>query len=131
VKWKGYAVLCNAAAAISVFDLCLFFGLSVRASAIAGALTAFGFSSFGTLWQPYQSDPLMFWLSPVVMRWALEDRMARAGVVASIGVLAKEFIVVPFAIAGIADARDGRWRRAFRAAAAGAMAFAVWLTLQL
>jgi hypothetical protein len=131
VKWKAYAVVCNAAAALAVFDLCLFFGLSMRASVIAGALTAFGFSSFGTLWQPYQSDPLMFWLAPLVLRWTLEGRMARVSLVASIGVLAKEFAVVPFAIAGIADARDGNWRRASRAAAAGAAAFAVWLALQL
>lgn len=131
LKWKGYAVLCNAAAAITVFDLSLFFGLHRRASIIAGALTAFGFGSFGTLWQPYTSDPLMYWWTPLVMRWALEDRMAAAGLVASVGVFAKEFVVVPFAIAGIADARERRWSRAFRAAAAGAIAFTVWLALQM
>jgi hypothetical protein len=60
-KWKAYAVLANAGAAIAVFDLCLFFGMTRRASIVAGALSAFGFSSFGTIWQPYQSDPLMFW----------------------------------------------------------------------
>ncbi len=129
VKWKGYAVLCNAASAIAVFDLCLLFGLSRRASVIAAALTAFGFGSLYTLFEPYTSDPLMFWLTPLVTRWALEDRMTRAGVVASIGVFAKEFVVVPFALVGIADARAGMWRQAVRAAAAGAAAFAVWLAL--
>jgi hypothetical protein len=102
VKWKAYAVLANAGAALAVFDLCLFFGLTRRASIVAGALSAFGFSSFGTIWQPYQSDPLMFWWAPIVMRWALEDRMAAAGLLASVGVFAKEFIVVPLGIAGIA-----------------------------
>ncbi len=130
-KWKVYAVLANAGAALAVFDLALLFGLTRRGSIIAGALTAFGFGSFGTLWQPYNSDPLMFWWSPIVMRWALEGRIAAAGCLASVGVFAKEFIVVPFAISGIADARDGRWGRAFRAAAAGAIAFMVWLGLQL
>jgi len=130
-KWKTYAVVCNAAAGLAVFDLALFFGLNRRASIVAGALTAFGSGSFGTLWQPYNSDPLMFWWAPVVMRWALEDRIAAAGVLASVGVFAKEFVVVPLAISGIADARDARWARAFRAAAAGAVAFAIWMGLQL
>ena len=129
-KWKAYAVLANAAAAITVFDLALFFGLTRRASIIAGALTAFGSGSFGTLWQPYNSDPLMYWWTPIVMRWALEDRMAAAGLLASVGVFAKEFIVVPLAISSIADARERRWNRAFRAAAAGAIGFVVWLGLQ-
>jgi hypothetical protein len=129
-KWKAYAVLANAGAALAVFDLCLFFGLTRRASIVASALSAFGFSSFGTIWQPYQSDPLMFWWAPIVMRWALEDRMAAAGMLASVGVFAKEFIVVPLGIAGIADAMEGQWRRAVRAAIAGAVAFCVWLGLQ-
>jgi hypothetical protein len=129
-KWKAYAVLANAAAAIAVFDLALFFGLTRRGSIIAGALTAFGSGSFGTLWQPYNSDPLMFWWAPIILRWVLEDRMAAATALASVGVFAKEFIVVPFAIAGIADARDLRWGRAFRAALAGGVAFLVWLGLQ-
>src|SRR5262245_31592480 len=68
-KWKAYAVLANAAAAIAVFDLALFFGLTRRGAIIAGALTAFGSGSFGTLWQPYNSDPLMFWWAPIIMRW--------------------------------------------------------------
>jgi hypothetical protein len=72
----------------------------------------------------------MFWWAPIVMRWALEDRMAAAGMLASVGVFAKEFIVVPLGIAGIADAVEGQWRRAFRAAIAGAVAFCVWLGLQ-
>jgi hypothetical protein len=109
----------------------MFLGLSVRGSTIAGALTAFASGPFGALWQPYQSDPLMFWLSPIVLRWALQDRVLRAGAVASVGVLAKEFIVVPLAIAGIVDASQRRWRQAFRAAAAGAIACAVWVALQL
>jgi hypothetical protein len=131
VKWKGYGVLCNAAAAIAIFDLALLFGLSKRASMIAGGLTVFGFGSFYTLFEPYTSDPVMFWLTPVVLRLALEDRAARASAIACVGVFAKEFIVVPIAIVGAADMVFGRWRRAFRLAAAGAAAFMVWLALNL
>jgi hypothetical protein len=130
-KWKAYAVLCNAAAGIAVFDLCLFFGFTRRASIVAGALTAFGGGSFGTLWQPYNSDPLMFWWAPVIMRWALQDRMFAAGLLACVGVFAKEFIVVPFGISAFADAGNGQWGRAFRAVAAGIAAFCVWIGLQI
>jgi hypothetical protein len=131
LKWKGYGVLCNAAAAIAIFDLALVFGLSRRASLIAGGLTVFGFGSFYTLFEPYTSDPLMFWLTPVVMRLALEDRAARASAIACIGVFAKEFIVVPIAIVGAADMLYGRWARARRLVAAGAAAFTVWLAWNL
>lgn len=131
LKWKSYGVLCNAAAAIAVFDLCLVFGLSRRASTIAAALTVFGFGSFYTLFEPYTSDPLMFWLTPLVMRLALEDRASVAGAIACVGVFAKEFIVVPIAIVAIADAIGRRWERAFRLAVACAAAFAVWLALHL
>ncbi len=130
VKWKGYGVLCNAAAAIAVFDLCLVFGLTRRASTIAAALTGFGFGSFYTLWEPYTSDPLMFWLSPLVLRWALQDRIAAAGAAALVGVWAKEIVVVSLAIAAIAGAWSRRWATAWRAVGAGALAFAMWLALQ-
>jgi len=129
LRWKGYGVVCNAATALTVFDLCVLLGLSRRASLIAGGLSVFGFGSLYTLFEPYTSDPLMFCLTPLLTRWALEDRVLRAAVVASIGVFAKEFIVVPLAVVGIADARAGEWRRAFRLAAAGLAAFVVWLGL--
>ena len=129
VKWKASAVLLNAAAAIAVFDLCLVLGLSRRASLISAILTAFGFGSLYTLFEPYRGDSLMFFLAPLVTRWALEDRMMRAGVAASIGVFAKEFVLVPLAMVAAVDAWAGRWRRAFRAAAAAAAGFVVWLGL--
>jgi len=131
VKWKGYGVLCNAAAAIAVFDLCLVFGLTRRASVIAGAITVLGFGSFYTLFEPYTSDPLMFWLTPLETRLTLADRMAAAAAIACVGVFAKEFVVVPFAIVGLADARHGRWSKVGREVGAAAIACAVWLGLQL
>jgi hypothetical protein len=129
LRWKGYGVVANALTAITVFDLCLLLGLSHRASVIAGGLSVFGFGSLYTLFEPYTSDPLMFSLSPLVARWVLEDRVVRAGALASLGVFAKEFIVVPFAIVALADAATGLWRRAFRAAGAAAVAFVVWLAV--
>lgn len=131
LRFKAYGVLCNAAAAVALFDLSLAFGLSRRASLIASALTAFGFGTFYTLFEPYMSDPLMFWLTPVVVRLALEDRAGLACAIACVGVFAKEFIVVPLAIVGGADMVYGRWRRARRLVAAGGAAFVVWLALNL
>ena len=131
LKWKTYSVLANAAAALAVFDLSLLLGLSARTAAIAAALTGLGFGSFYTLWEPFDSDPLMFWLTPLVLRWALEARFAAATTAASIGVFAKEIVVAPFAIVAIVDAWERRWPDAFRAVRSGAIAFAVWFGLHV
>src|SRR5262245_45908345 len=129
VRWKGYAVVVNAAAALAVFDLCLLLGLSRRASVIAAVLTAFGFGSLYTLFEPYTSDPIMFFLAPLVTRLALDDRALGAGVAAGIGVLAKEFVLMPLAMVALVDGWMGQWRRAWRVVAAAAAGFAVWLAL--
>jgi len=130
VKWKAYAVLCNAGAAIAVFDLCLLLGMTVRAALLAGSLSAFGFGSLYTLFEPFTGDPLMFFLGPLVTRWALQDRMALAGGAATLGVFAKEFVVAPIVIVALAAARAGRRALARRAVRAAAAAFIVWLGLQ-
>ena len=65
-KWKAYAVLCNAAAAVALFRLCLTFGLSRRAAWLASTMSAFGFGSLYTLHDPHTSDPLMYALGPVL-----------------------------------------------------------------
>jgi hypothetical protein len=129
-KWKAYAVLCNVGAAMAVFDLCLIVGMTTRASILAASLSAFGFGSLYTLFEPFTSDPLMFWVAPLTTRWLLQDRVVRAGALTCLGVFAKEFVVAPIVIVVLADARAGRWARARRAAAAAAIAFAVWLALQ-
>jgi hypothetical protein len=129
-KWKVYAAICNAAAAIAVFDLSLVLGLTVRASTIASLLSAFGFGSLYTLFEPFTSDPLMFWFSPLTTRWLVEGRTALAGALTCIGVFAKEFVVAPVVIFALASARAGRRQIAVRAATAAAVSFALWLGLQ-
>lgn len=129
-KWKVYAAVSNTAAAMAVFDLSLVLGLSVRAAAIASLLSAFGFGSLYTLFEPFTSDPLMFWFSPLTTRWLLESRTTLAGALACVGVFAKEFVVAPVVIFVLASARAGRMPIAVRAAAAAAVSFAVWLGLQ-
>jgi hypothetical protein len=129
-KWKAYAAVSNAGAAFAVFDLCVLLGMTARAALIAGALSAFGFGSLYTLFEPFTSDPLMFWLSPVTTRWALQNRFVRAGALTCLGVFAKEFVVAPLVIVGLADARASRWADARRVAVAAAVAFVVWLGMQ-
>jgi hypothetical protein len=130
VKWKAYAVLCNVGAALSVFDLCLAFGMTARGSILAGLLSAFGFGSLYTLFEPFTGDPLMFWVAPLTTRWLIEDRTWRAGALTSLTVFAKEFVVAPVAIVALAAAREGRWRAARRAAGAAGIAFLLWLGMQ-
>jgi hypothetical protein len=117
----------NRTVGVVLLPLCQHVACLVR----PGGLTVFGFGSFGTLWQLYNSDPLMAWLTPTVLRWTLQGRILRAGVLASIGVFAKEFAIVPLAIAGITDALEHHWRRAFRAIAAGIVGFLIWVGLQV
>jgi hypothetical protein len=131
VKWKAYAALCNAGAALAVFDLCLLLGMTARAALLAGSLSAFGFGSLYTLFEPFTGDPLMFLLGPLVTRWALQDRMTLAGGVATLGVFAKEFVVAPIVIVALAAARAGRRVLALRDVRAASVAFVVWLGLQL
>src|SRR5437016_1139241 len=66
VKWKAFAVLANAAAALAVGRLCLVLGLSARAAGHATWLAAVGFGPFYTLFDSYTSDPLMFLLGPLL-----------------------------------------------------------------
>jgi hypothetical protein len=130
-KWKAYAVLCDTAAALAVFDLCLVFGHTRRAAFIALALSAFGFGALLTMFEPYTSDPLMFWWSPLVLRWELEGRRWWPAAVACVSVLAKEFLVVALAVFAMASAHARQWVATRQAVATAAAACAVWLALQL
>jgi hypothetical protein len=135
-KWKAYAVLANAGAAVALGQLCAALGLSRRPATYAMWLAAFGFGSLYTLFDPYTSDPLMFLLGPALLTLLLSDRIAAASVVASVGVLAKEFAVAPLWIFAIASAIAREWDRFYRVLL-GAMtatlicvALHTWLTLK-
>lgn len=131
-KWKAYAVMCNAAAAISVSELSLALGLSSSAALVALTMSAFGFGSLYTLFDPFTSDPLMFWLAPAVTRWLLEDRMRRAALVTCVSVFAKEFVVIVVAMFAVwAALWQRQWRTAAIAVATAAAATLVWATLHL
>jgi hypothetical protein len=130
LKWRVYAVAFNALAGLSVLDLSGHFGLSRRACITAMALSAFGFGSLWTLFDPFNSDPLIFFLSPLLTRWLLEGRLTLVFLFTVAGVFAKEFAVAPLAIYALAMSWRRRWSQAIRATALAAGAFVVWLGLQ-
>ena len=130
-KWKTYAVVANLAAAMAVFALSRAWGLSSRGALIAALLSAFGFGSLYTLHDVFTADPLMFALGPAVMWLLLHDRIAMAGAVATIGVLAKEFVAAPLYIAAAIAVVERNRERAWRLLAAANCAFIAWLLLQL
>jgi hypothetical protein len=131
VKWKAYAVLSNAAAALAVWHLCSAFAMSVRVRWVAAAFSLFGFGSLYTLHDVYTADPLMYFLGPAVTYQLLRERIAIAGAIASVTVLAKEFVAAPLAIYSVFSLIERRYASAVRALIAFNCAFMVWLALQL
>jgi hypothetical protein len=131
LKWKIYAVVANATAVVVVLELALLMGLSRRGALLAAALTGLGFGSLYTLHDVYTADPLMYALAPVVTILLFRDRVAVAAMVATVGVLAKEFVAAPLYIYAAASAWSRQWPRAWSALAAANTAFIAWLLLQL
>jgi hypothetical protein len=131
VKWKIYAVLCNAAAGVAVFCLSITLGLRRRAAWFAGIGSAFGFGSLYTLHDVYTSDPLMYLLGPLITNELLVGRVALAAGLGGIGVCAKEFAAAPLYLVAAFHATQHRWLPAARALVAANLAFVVWLVLTL
>lgn len=131
VKWKAYAVVSNAAAGVSVFVLCLTFGLSRRAAGFASIVSAFGFGSLYTLHDVYSSDPLMYFLGPFLTNELLAGGLALATVVGAAGVLAKEFAAAPFYLITLCFAVERRWREAARTLVAANAVLIVWFLVTL
>jgi hypothetical protein len=131
VRWKGYAVLSNAGAAIAVLILCPVFGLSRRASVLAASASAFGFGSLYTLHDPFTADPLMFLLGPLVTWLALTNRIWIAAALGAVGVLAKEFAAAPLYLVAGYRAIGRQAKAALATLAAGNLAFIVWVALTL
>jgi hypothetical protein len=110
--------------------LCLVLGLSARAANFATWVAAFGFGPLQAIFDPYTSDPLIYWLAPVMMARLLRGRLAAATAIGSVGVLAKEFAAVPLWMFALMAGLRRRWDMAVRAALAALAATLVWLTLQ-
>ncbi|HYU77677.1 MAG TPA: hypothetical protein VEK56_01750 [Vicinamibacterales bacterium] len=131
IKWKTYAVLANAGAAVAVMAFALALGFSARAAKLGGWISALGFGSLFTLFDPHTSDPLMYLLGPAISTLLVRERLATAGWVAAVGILAKEFAAAPLWIFTFAEALAKRWIVALRAGAIAAAVTLAWLVLQL
>jgi len=129
LKWKIYAVLCQAAAAVAMGRLVVGGGASPRAGWQVTGLTVFGAGSLYTLFDPHTSDPLMHLMGPVLFILLSQSRIAESASVAAVGVFAKEFAAVPLWIATATRAMQGRrddaWRL-LRASAGVTMLWAAW-----
>jgi len=131
IKWKTYAVLTSAAAAMVTGRLCLVLGLSTRSAGFATWIAAFGYGPLVTIFDPYTADPAMYLLGPWLMADLLEQRLGRATIAASIGVFAKEFAAAPMWIyAGVA-ALAREWEVVARAALAALAVTTIWFGLQV
>ena len=131
LKWRGYAVVCNAAAAIIVLQLCLTLGLSARAAWTASILSAFGFGALYTLFDAYTSDPLMYALGPLMTNELLRERRVTAAAIGTVGVFAKEFAAAPLFLFATYEAVERRWPSAIRTLLAANTAFIVWAIFHL
>jgi len=130
VKWKTYAVLTSAAAAVVTGRLCLVLGLSTRAAGFATWIAAFGYGPLVTIFDPYTADPAMYLIGPLLMADVLEDRLGRATIAASIGVFAKEFAAAPMWMFAGVEALRRQWNAVARAALAALTVTTVWFGLQ-
>jgi hypothetical protein len=131
LKWKAYAVVCTAAAAVAVLILCISWGLSRPAGLFAAVASAFGFGSMYALYDPFTADPLMFLAGPLLLWLLVAEHTALAAIMAALLVAGKEFAVVPVYIHAAAQWLGGRRAAALRGAAIAAGVLAVWAGLQI
>lgn len=131
LKWKTYAVIANASAAVAVAVFAVTVGLGPPAALLALWLSGIGFGGLFTLFDPYSADPAMFVLGPLLTTWIVRRRYAVTGIVSAVGVLAKEFAAAPLWIATAAAVMGRRWVDASRTATLAFAVTTVWLLLQV
>lgn len=130
-RWRAYAVVANAAAAVATGRLALALGLAPNAVILTIWLAALGAGSFSTVYHPYTADPLVLCLAPIITLLVLRGRTVAAGMLATAGIFAKEFAAAPLYIAAAASALRREWP-VFRTRLALALAVtAAWVALQL
>ena len=131
VRWRGYAVVANAAAAIAAAYLALELGLPAAAATWTAWLAALGAGSFATIHHPYNADPFVWLLAPLTTTLLMRERRAAVAALSAAGVLAKEFGAAPLYISAAAAALGRRWTT-FRWQLALAVAVTLfWVTVQL
>ena len=130
-RWRTYAVVMNAAAAVATGWLALELGLTAGAITLSVWLAALGAGSFSTIYHPYNADSFVLFLAPAITVLLLRQQMLAAGIVSTIGIFAKEFAAVPLYVTASASALQRRWPEFARRAALAIAVTLVWVTLQL
>jgi hypothetical protein len=130
-RWRVYAVVANAGAAIAAGRLAVGLGLTPAASMLTVWLSALGAGSLSTIYHPYNADPLVLFFAPVITLLLLQRRTWTAGVLSTVGIFAKEFAAAPLYIAAAASALKREWPLFRRHALLAAVVTAVWASLQL
>ena len=130
-RWRAYAVVANAAAAIAAGRLALALGLAPRAVALTIWLSALGAGSFSTVYHPFNADPFVLFLAPVTTLLLLRGRDGLAGLLAGAGIFAKEFAAAPLYIAAGAAAWQRQWSRFGRCLTLAVAITGLWVALQL
>jgi hypothetical protein len=126
VKWRGYAIVCESAAAFMMALWVLRTGASMRAAVMVLWMTALGTGSLYTLYDPFTSDPLMHLLGPLLMTLLTDGRLWVATAIAAAGVLAKEFAAVPVFVNALMRAMRFEFRRYDDVLLSLGMVIAVW-----
>lgn len=130
-RWRGFAVLANAGAAVAAADLALVLGLSSTAATLTAWLAATGAGSFATIYHPYNADPLVLFLAPLITALLLRGRRLPASLLATVGVFAKEFAAAPLYIVAAAAAFGRRWRESVMQFLLASAVTGVWIALQV
>ena len=130
-RWRTYAVLANAGAAVAAGRLAVALGAGPHAAVLTIWLSAMASGSMSTVYHPYNADPLVLLMAPVITLLALTGRGAWAGALAAVGIFAKEFAAAPLYIVAGAAALARDWPVFRRGAVLAAGVTGLWLSLQL
>lgn len=130
-RWRAYAVLANAAAAVATGRLALALGLAPRAVTLAIWLSALGAGSFSTVYHPFNADPFVLLLAPVTTLLLLRGRTYAAGALATVGVFAKEFAAAPLYVVAAAAALRRDWQMVRSRLSLAVGVTGVWVCWQL
>jgi hypothetical protein len=131
VRWRAYAVIANALAAIAAARLALELGLSSSAATWTAWLSALGAGSLATVYHPYNADSFVLLLAPLITILLLRKRWFGAGALSTLGIFAKEFAAAPLYIASVAAGLAGRWRDCARQGLLAIAVTGIWVALQV
>jgi hypothetical protein len=130
-RWRTYAAIGNAGGAAMTGALALAFGLSPQAAILAMWISGMSVGSFTTVYHPYTSDSMIFFLAPLIMLLLVRGRIGVAALISAVGIFAKEFAAVPLFMQAVADGIAGEWARFRRGLALAAAVIVLWVGYQI